>query len=375
MAKVLYITANPNRASSNVPVEGWFDLLGAKGLEPVVVSARSGAFQEWVAGQGIPSYESTLPTPDKWRPWSYLGALWKLRRIVRRHKVQLIHAIEQNVFPLAGDLARVCGVPAVVGVHCRMERDFGKWAFGGRRQPARIFFLTKGSREVCRPAVEGVIPEASWRLLYNGLDVTRIRPNEGLRRQFRLDHGLGSGPLMGVASWLRPGKQLEHVFDVASRIKDRQFTLVLAGGVAPGEEVYAQQLLQRGQQMLGDRLRFLGCLSDLNGFYNALDMYVNTSKEETCSISIMESLACGCPVVGYPSVSVDEQVLPSGGEIVAQDDRDALTTAVGSWLDHGTRLTAARIGARQRAEEMFDIRKLSIQLWDEYTSLLQGTAA
>lgn len=375
MTRVLYLTANPNRASSNVPVEGWFDLLGAKGLAPVLVSAKRGAFQDWAVERGIPSYESGLPVPNKWRPWDYLASLWRLRQIVRRHRIELIHAIEQNVFPVAGDLARLCGLPVLVGIHCRIERDFGQWAFGGRRRPARIFFLTKGSQQVCRAAVEGVIPESAWRLLYNGLDITRIRPDEALRRDFRERHNLGTGRLIGAASWLRPGKQIEHLFEMVARQRERDFTLVLAGGVAPGEEQYAQTVLEQGKAQLGDRLRFLGCLSDLAGFYNALDLYVNTSKEETCSISIMESLACGCPVVGYPSVSVDEQVLPSGGEIVAQDDRPALAAAVDRWLAEPTRLVTARDGARSRAEEMFDIRKLSNQLWDEYTAVMQGAAA
>lgn len=374
MTRVLYLTANPNRASSNAPVEGWFDLLEGQGLTPVVVSSRLGAFQKWVAERGIANYGVPLLAPDRWRPWAYLAMLWELRRIVRRHEVQLVHAIEHTVFPMAGDLARLCGLPVLVGIHCRMNRGFGEWAFGGRRRPERIFFLTKGSREVCRPAVEGVVPESAWRLLYNGLDLEQVRPEVELGRRFRQENRLGDGPLIGVASWLRPGKQLEHVFEASARLQGRPFTLVLAGGVAPGEEEYARDVMELGQRMLGERLRYLGCLHDLKGFYNALDLYVNTSKEETCSISVIESLACGCPVVGYPSVSVDEQILPSGGEIVAQDDVEALSGVVNNWLADTGRMASARLGARRRAEEAFDIRKLSEQLWGEYQAVL-GAAA
>jgi glycosyltransferase involved in cell wall biosynthesis len=81
-------------------------------------------------------------------------------------------------------------------------------------------------------------------------------------------------------------------------------------------------------------------------------------------------LACGCPVVGYPSVSVDEQVLPSGGEIVPQDDCGQLTAAIDRWLDDDRRRIEAREGARHRAVEAFDIRKIADQLWNEYTNLL-----
>jgi glycosyltransferase involved in cell wall biosynthesis len=372
---VLYLTNNADRASTTVATSGWITNLGPLGLKPVVASPKVGEFSSWLGSRGLPCYQQAFPVPSKRKPWEALEALWRLWRIVRRHSIQLVHCNEQDIYPIGCYLAKLCRLPLLVSVHCRMNRGFGEWAFGGRRRPDRIFFLTKGSQEVCRPAVEGVIPESSWRLLYNGLDLTDVRPDAELGRRFRQEHGLGDGPLIGAASWLRPGKQVEQMFEVAARLKSSDYTLVLAGGVAPGEEVYAEEVLKQGQRMLGDRLRYLGCLTELKGFYNALDLYVNTSKEETCSISVIESLACGCPVVGYPSVSVDEQVLPSGGEIVPQDDREALAAVVDQWLSAPGRLAAARAGARSRAEEAFDIRKLSKQLWEEYQAVLGGVAA
>ena len=116
-------------------------------------------------------------------------------------------------------------------------------------------------------------------------------------------------------------------------------------------------------------------MDDLRGFYNALDFSVNTSKEETCSISVMESLACGCPVVGYPSVSVDEQVLPDGGTIVGQDDVGALAAAVRHGLTASEARAAARAGARRRAEAVFDIRPVSLQLWREYGAVMAARGA
>jgi glycosyltransferase involved in cell wall biosynthesis len=369
---VLYLTANPNRASSNVPTEGWFRLMAGRGLNPVLASHQSGAFQEWTRSKGIPTYHVRLPFFDRVKSWEYVNSLWRLVRIVRRHRIQMVHAIEHNIYPIAGDLARLCRLPIVVGIHCRIEPGFGRWAFGGWRRPTRLFFLSRGSQRVCAPAVDGIVPKTSWRLLYNGLDIERFRPDSDLGGKFRSEFGL-HGTLIGAASWLRPGKQLEHLFAAAAQLSDRDVTVVLAGGVAPGEEDYAASLLALGQQSLGRRLRYLGNLADLRGFYNALDLLVNTSREETCSISIMESLACGCPVVGYPSVSVDEQVLPSGGEIVEQDNLPQLAGVVRNWCVDSTRRAVARQGARLRAETDFDVKKVTDQLWSEYVSVLQAS--
>src|SRR5207302_8436843 len=143
------------------------------------------------------------------------------------------------------------------------------------------------------------------------------------------------------------------------------------GGPVPGDEVYARELFDTARARLGERLILLGHQAELRGLYNALDLYVNTSQEEACSLSILEALSCGCPVVGYASKSVDEQILPGGGEIVPQDDVAALTAALTQWLCDAERLAAGRAGARRRAETDYDTRTRSAQLWEEYQQVLR----
>ena len=372
--KVLYLTMNPNRQSTTVPTEGWFRLLRDQGLEPVLVSHEVGAFHQWAVERGIPAYHVDLPAPDKWRPWQFLRSLWQLRSIAKRHGVQLIHCNEQNVYPNGQYLGRWLGLPVVVSIHFTMGRPYCEWAFGGKRTPSRIFFISPGNLDACRPGVEGVIPEDRWRMLYNGLDLTHFAPDSERRQRFRARHGLDGKLALGVACALRERKQLEHLFELGSRISDPRLRIVVAGGPVGDEREYAEQLIATGRQNLGERLVHVGHLDELRDFYNGLDLFINTSREEACSISVLESMACGCPIVGYPSRSVDGQILPGGGEIVPQDDVGALTAAVNRWISDNACIENGRRGARTRVEEAFDIRKLSNQLWDEYTAVLQGTA-
>lgn len=112
-----------------------------------------------------------------------------------------------------------------------------------------------------------------------------------------------------------------------------------------------------------------GHLTELRPFYNALDLFVNTSQEEACSISVLEAMACGCPVVGYASKSVDSQILPGGGEITPQDDIPALAISLNAWLANPDRIVRTRITARQRVESEFDIRGNCRLLWQEYLAI------
>ncbi len=367
---VLYLTNNAGKASTTVPTQGWFQHLMPSGLRPVLASPLTGEFSEWTTQRDGAAYQVALPFPSKTRPWSFLRSIWKLRQIVRRHRIELIHSNEQDVYPISSYLARLCGLPVVVSVHFTMGRPFCAWAFGGRRQPDRIFFISRGNLEACRPGVEGIIDSARWGLLHNGLDADHFRPDADRRRQFRDAYGLGDVPLIGVACALRERKQLEHLFE-AARSLPPGVKVVVAGGSVPDERQYAEALIERGKRELGDRLVHVGHLDELRGFYNALDLFVNTSREEACSISVLEAMACGCPVVGYPSKSVDTQVLPGGGEMVEQDRVDQLVPALRSWLGDPGKLAAGKEGARRRVQNEFDSRAVSLQLWDEYQAVLE----
>ncbi|WP_425616590.1 glycosyltransferase family 4 protein [Anatilimnocola sp. NA78] len=372
---VLYLTMNPNRASTTVPTEGWIRLLKDQGLEPVLVSHEVGAFHEWAVERGIPAYHVEMPAPDKWRPWRFLKSLWQLRAIAKRHKVQLIHCNEQNIYPNGQFLGRLMRLPVVVSIHFTMGRSYCEWAFGGNRAPTRIFFISPGNLDACRPSVEGVIPKDRWRMLYNGLDLAHFTPSNERRSRFRAQFGLDGKLALGVACALRERKQLEHLFELGSRISDPRLRIVVAGGPVASEREYAAELLAQARKRLGERLVHVGHLDELRDFYNGLDLFINTSREEACSISVLESMACGCPVVGYPSKSVDGQVLPGGGEIVPQDDLDALAGVVDRWVNDYSFIERGRLGARARVEDAFDIRKLSIQLWDEYMAVVAGSVA
>jgi glycosyltransferase involved in cell wall biosynthesis len=128
-------------------------------------------------------------------------------------------------------------------------------------------------------------------------------------------------------------------------------------------------LLRSARELLGERLLYFGHQDDLRPLYNASDLFVNTSQEESFGLTALESMACGCPVVGYPSISVAEVVLPGGGEIVEQNDLDALTDAIARRVNDSDGIQAARSAARRRAE-YFDIERLSEQLWQEYESVM-----
>jgi glycosyltransferase involved in cell wall biosynthesis len=368
--RILYLTINPNRVSTTVPTEGWFRFLRPHGLEPVLVSHEIGAFHAWANGEGIPSYHVPLPQPSKTNPFPFVTSLWRLLQIARRHRIELIHCNEQNCYPIGAYLARWTGLPIVVSVHFTIGRDFCQWAFG-KRVPQRVFFVSEGNLRACREGIDGVVPQDRWRVLNNALDLSRYHVDPAAGKLFRAKYGLPGERVIGVACALRERKQIEHLVQVA-KLLPNDVHVALAGGPVPEERGYAESLINDCNSALGSRFHYLGHLDDLNEFSNALDLFINTSREESFGIAAVEAMACGCPVIGYPSKAVDTVVLPGGGEITPQDDVSTLAKTIERWLGDPLQLAATRLTARARVESAFDIRTSCEQLYAEYAEILSA---
>jgi glycosyltransferase involved in cell wall biosynthesis len=201
------------------------------------------------------------------------------------------------------------------------------------------------------------------------------RVSQELRKSFRSEVGAGDGEiLLGVACAFRERKQLAHTIDAVERAEVPRVRLVLAGFPVADEPDYPEQILRYGRAKLGDRFQSIGPLTDLRPFCNGLDLYVNTSREETFGMSVLEAMACGCPIVGYDSKAVDEVVLPDGGEITTQDDVDTLALAIRRWCNRLDLGAGPRISARRQAER-FDLKRLSAKTWEQYEAVLHLAAA
>jgi glycosyltransferase involved in cell wall biosynthesis len=64
---------------------------------------------------------------------------------------------------------------------------------------------------------------------------------------------------------------------------------------------------------LGDSFRLLGPVEDLPGFYQGIDLYLNTSLHEGMPMTILEAMSYGIPVVA-PNVGGLKEMLEDGKE-------------------------------------------------------------
>jgi glycosyltransferase involved in cell wall biosynthesis len=192
------------------------------------------------------------------------------------------------------------------------------------------------------------------RVVYNGYDPARFRPDAEAGARFRAQHGIAPDRLvMLTVSALERGKGQDLALQALHQLRTEGHDPVY---VLVGEGKHASQMRERARRsevasIFTGFLRGTAVLEALN----AADVYLHPAREEIFPNAIAEAMACARPVIatdvgGVPELlGADEEA----GLLVPLQDADALTAALRRCAaDPALR---ARLGAagRRRIETRF----------------------
>lgn len=294
-----------------------------------------------------------LHAPAGLRP----GLVVRLARLFRRLCPAVVHTHDDRPLIYGAPAARLAGVPRVV--HTRHHQ--------GSLLSARQRLLVRAAVQcndhfVCisddsaRWARRQGVSARQLRVIPNGIDLTR----------FAFTGPAPSGPAVLVAR-LSPEKDVGTLLAAAALVVRQRpdFRLQIAGdGPSRGE------LERRAAELqLTDRVRFLGTVRDVPGLLGEARLFALSSTTEGISLTLLEAMARGLPVVatrvgGNPEVVADGET----GLLVPAGDPDRLARAL---LDLWTAPDlCARMGmaGRRRVEDRFDVRRMVAR----YETLYQG---
>ena len=207
--------------------------------------------------------------------------------------------------------------------------------FNGRpRHAAGLVTVSAGLKR--RLVALGTPPERV-RVLRNGVDPAVFRPpadREAARRAL----GFTRPTLLAVGN-LIPLKRHALIVEALAHLPGIDLAIAGDGPERPRIEALARQL------GLADRVRLLGRLTQesLPGIYGAADLLVHPSLREGWPNVLLESMACGTPVLATNFDSVGEIVgAPEAGRIVAEATPTGLAEAISELLAAPPRREATR---------------------------------
>ncbi|MEG2420920.1 MAG: glycosyltransferase, partial [Oscillospiraceae bacterium] len=233
-----------------------------------------------------------------------LRAMVPLKKIIAQGQFDIIHCHGARGNLMGALLRRTCGIPVVSTVHSDYKLDY----LG--RPVARLIFGTLNTLALRRLDYRIGVSDAMVDLLitrgfnpdrlfsiYNGLDFSP-RPVATDRVDYWKSVGLNADEnsvVVGIAARLNPVK------DVATLVRGfakayrscPQLRLLIAGD---GEQMDELKALAAALGV-GDKVCFAGWVSDVDSFYNAIDINTLTSLSETFPYSLTEGARAGKPTV------------------------------------------------------------------------------
>lgn len=177
--------------------------------------------------------------------------------------------------------------------------------------------------------------------LRNGVDLNLFKPVD--RNATRTSLGLTGFTLLSVGN-LVPVKAHELTISALPLLPDAR---LLIAGVGP-ERANLEALTRRLN--VADRVSFLGSLTqqDLRLYYGTADALILASSREGWANVLLESMACGTPVIASKVWGTPEVVAsPEAGLLLPERTPMAIATAVKTLISKNIDRTATRIYAEQ----------------------------
>lgn len=201
----------------------------------------------------------------------------------------------------------------------------------------RADLITADSRDVL-DAIAAYRPRARQREVFWGADTTRFRPLPAAERE----------PGFHVASlraW-EPNYRIAVVVDALAELRASGPATLHLFGSGSGQAALRAQVQSSG---LGDAVVWHGQVSaqQLPLMLARCSASVSVPVNDATSVSLLEAMACGLPVVVSDLPANRQWVTPEGGMVVAGGDAHAVAQALRALRDEPRR--AAAMGARNRA--------------------------
>ena len=302
-----------------------------------------------------------------------LSAAWKLSRLVRQLRPDVVHAHDPHAVAMAAlglSMSTEASPPRLVAsrrvdFHIK-SNALSRWKY---RQVERFICSSEAIR---RMLVNDGVPEALTITVHEGIDVEHVAaaPAADLHAEFWLPH---HAPIVGNVAALVPHKGQRHLIEAAAlviqKVPDARFVIAGEGELRPSlERLIRERRLEKHVFLAGFR-------PDVLSVHKAFDVFVMSSVTEGLGTSVLDAMACSKPVVATTAGGLPETVVDGvTGLLVKPRDDEAMARALVTLLsDEAMRQRMGAAGFR-RVRDFFSVEQMVRKTAAVYEELLSRPA-
>jgi len=287
-------------------------------------------------------------------------AAWRLNRVIKRLRPDVIHAHDAHGVAMAG-LALSLGAAAAkqgepplvvsrrVDFHLR-SNSFSRW------KHRQVDCFIAASEAIRQMLVADGVPDERTVTVHEGIDVEHVlaAPLVDVHQAFFLPHG---APVVGNIAALVPHKGQRHLIEAAhivvQTLPDVRFVILGEGELRePLERLIKEYHLEKHVLLPGFRTDVLGCLK-------SFDLFVMSSVTEGLGTSLLDAMACARPIVATEAGGIPE-VVDRGvtGLLVPPRDHTAMAAAIVELIGDQARRQAMGAAGFARVNERFTVERM-----------------
>lgn len=279
-------------------------------------------------------------------PEDVASQLLEYEEIIRRVRPDIFHVTLRWMWLWAN---LIDFEPLVVSILGDDLYDDARWDYDRHRAATALFrraALVTSDVAHARTVLEGWnCPVDRFHEVHWGVDTTLFHPGAAPRRTW----SRFPRPIVYCNRNAVPNSCLDILVRAFGRLrKKRTATLVLGGRVALEETGEELRGLIRRHRIPG--VRFLESIphADLPGCYRASDLFVSVPYTDGTSVSVLEAMACGLPIV-LSDIPANRELVAggAGAALVPVMDVDALHESMNALLSNPRRCRA--MSARNKA--------------------------
>jgi glycosyltransferase involved in cell wall biosynthesis len=336
------------------------------GVDPLAFVPAKGAVAERLRGMDVGVRESPQPAIHLKTLAGFNGIAGAFARAFRESGISAVHANGARCMLYAGLAARRAGVPCVWHVRV-LERD---------RVLDRVRAFLSDRIIANSKAVAGKLKYYSFKpakisMISNGIDIEDLSkaPVVDIRREF----GLSGAPVILAVGRLSPEKGYDTLIRACAVLNKKgvDFTCLIAGQAPTEHQAYVESLMNLAEQLGVRNVRFTGWRNDAAGIMKSCALLALPSLRESFGRTIVESWACGLPVVAPASGGPAALIVHGENGLLARPaDPQGLAKEIEKLLSDG-KLRRRLVDAGGQSAGGFTLERHAREVFNVYEGLLR----